>query len=122
MGYEFELIENMKTVQKKAEGEKKCTCCGWDNMGYMHEPMCDLYEEPNTKPNRDITAEEPTTSTEWANEFDEVFCKGSEWVAPNMKGRYIKDFIRKAIATAVKEERERVMVEVRLQLRSAGIL
>lgn len=23
MGYEFELIENMKTVQKKAEGEKK---------------------------------------------------------------------------------------------------
>lgn len=27
--------------------EEECDCCGWDDMGFMHEPTCSLYKEPH---------------------------------------------------------------------------
>ena len=60
----------------------------------------------NTKPNRDITAEEPTTSTEWAEELYKVFydatykARSREYIK-----RYdrIKDFIENLLTTRTNE-------------------
>jgi hypothetical protein len=40
-------------------------------------------------------------------EFDEEFCKGGEWIAPNMKGKYIKCFINSLL-----KKREERIVEI----------
>jgi len=44
----------------------------------------------------------------WKKEFGEEFCKGGEWIAPNMKGSYIKVFIRKALANQRKDITEKI--------------
>lgn len=66
----------------------------------------------NTKPNRDITAEEPTTSTEWEENLDkldlaDLESKGStislgEFMAEDNVD-IIKDFIRNLLTTRTDE-------------------
>jgi hypothetical protein len=31
--------------QKQREEDVKCNCCGWDDMGFVHEPGCAILEE-----------------------------------------------------------------------------
>lgn len=76
----------------------------------------------NTKPNRDITAEEPTTSTEWAEELYKVFydatykARSREYIK-----RYdrIKDFIENLLTTRTDELLGAMKMEKK-QLHSVG--
>ena len=40
-----EFIFNEVKDSEKENEKKECNCCGWDDYGFQHEPICNLFKK-----------------------------------------------------------------------------